>query len=204
VFVTVWLVLAAVATIAAQLANGAYPLWFTCGIASIGLYRAIDLLISFFRAGVFLSFRGDIDLAHEPRWRIQRLLLATFINFFELILWYGTIYHYASLALVTKAPQTAISVFTAVNSSFATMSTLGNAIIPTTWLMTTLVIAQWFTSILMLVVVVGLLVSLLSADQDGKTLTSGASPRSGWLSPLAVTGLLLTACYICLWLDFTR
>ena len=187
VFVTTWLGLA---LCGAMLAVRTTPPWLGRAIAAVALYRAVDLLISFGRAGVFLSFRGDIDISREPQWRIQRLLLATFINFFELILWYSTIYQHA-----VRAAGLPIDTFTALNASFATMTTLGTGIAPTSWPLAALVVAQWFTSILMLVVVVGLLVSLLSADQTGKVETPGASAATGWMTPLLVTGGLLAAFY---------
>ena len=199
-FVVVWLALAMLGVV---ISSRSAPVWFNRGIATVGVYRAVDLLISFFRAGVFLSFRGDIEIAHEPQWRIQRLLLATFINFFEVILWYATVYRYASLSALSDT-SSALSTFASVNGSFATMTTLGTGITPTSWPLAALIAAQWFTSILMLVVVVGLLVSLLTAEQDAKVETVGESPRSGWLKPLAVTAVLLTTFYGLLWRGFSR
>src|SRR4051794_15272878 len=53
-------------------------------IAAVGMYRGFDLFITLFRAGVFLSFRGDIELKSEPMWRIRRILLGIFVNYVEL------------------------------------------------------------------------------------------------------------------------
>lgn len=198
VFVTTWWCLAVVGAV---LAGGVFPLWVSRAIGAVALYRATDLLISVFRAGVFLSFRGDIEIGREPRWRIQRLLLAIFINYFELILWYATLYRYASRA-ADASGDGALGMFAAVNASFSTMTTLGNGVSPTSWPLTALVVAQWFTSVLLLVVVVGLLVSLLTADQHGKLETGGASSPSGWTTPIAITIVLLLACYAYLWLVF--
>ncbi len=168
------------------------PPWFARVVATLGLYRALDLLVTFFRVGVFLSFRGDIDLRSEPQWRIQRILLATFMNFFELVLWYAAIYGYASSVAHATAAE---AMFAAINASFSTMTTLGNAIAPETWTMTALVAAQWFTSILMFVVVLSSLLTFLTAEQDKKVTANAASPATGWLKPLLTTATLLGVFY---------
>ncbi len=42
-------------------------------IAAIALYRCVDIFITLIRTGIFLNFRGDIQLREEPTWRIQRI-----------------------------------------------------------------------------------------------------------------------------------
>jgi hypothetical protein len=175
---------------------GPTMLWLLRGAAAVGTYRALDLFITLLRTGVFLSFRGDVELHKEPSWRIRRILLAIFINYVELILWYAVVY-YCIAATDTRqfAGEHVTRFHHALSLSFSTMTTVGYGVsAPDSGWTTLIALMQAFTATILVVVVVAVLVSLLIAG--GSSSTPASSPETTWWKPVLATVVVLATAYL--------
>jgi hypothetical protein len=195
IFVCTWLALSIVASVAVS-RSWPGPPWLLRGAAAVGSYRALDLFITLLRTGVFLSFRGDIELKNELPWRIRRILLAIFINYVELVLWYAVIYFCIAKADPAQFAGSHVTHFHhALSLSFSTMTTVGYGVsAPDSGWTTLIAFAQALTATILIVVVVAVLVSLLIIG--GSSPTPASSPKSTWWKPLVGVVTLLTLTYL--------
>lgn len=171
-------------------------------ITAIGLYRAIDVYLTFSRVGVFLCFRGDVSLSKEPIWRVRRLLLGVFINYIELILWFSIFYYFSSFhSPIQFGKDSGFAMYQALNLSFSTMTTVGyGGYAPESAWTTMIAMFQTLIGILIAVIVTGSLISLLNNDARTPVVSISASPKTGWLKPLVGTTTLIGM--FCCWLYF--
>lgn len=134
-------------------------------LGGLAIFRIIDLSFAHLRLGIFGSIRDDVPLRELPLARIQRALLATFLNYVELLMWFALL----DLWLGELSPnQFTNAVHCRTQAFFVSMSSMTTvgygeyapvqplALFVATW--------QALLGLFMLVAVVGLLVSLAGYD----------------------------------------
>ncbi len=139
--------------------------WLRALLGGLAIFRIIDLSLTLFRLGIFGSIRADVPLQKLPLSRVQRALLATLLNYVELLIWFALL----GLWLGELSPnQFTNAVHCRTQAFFVSMSSMTTvgygeyapirplALFVATW--------QALLGLFMLVVIVGLLVGLAGND----------------------------------------
>jgi hypothetical protein len=141
-------------------------------LPAFALYRCIDLLITLTRTGVFLSFRGDVQLRDASRWLVQRILLGVLLNYIEIILWFTVIYRQVSLTSPCQFAERITRVSQAFNLSFSTMTTIGYGKYgPDGIVSNFLPFTQVSASLILLALVVSSVLALLTSSSEARPTT---------------------------------
>jgi hypothetical protein len=155
--------------------------------AAFAFYRWLDLFITISRTGVFLSFRGDIQINKEPSWRVRRVILGVIFNYIELIMWFTIIYFQIALTSKCQFYEEITQIHQALNLSFSTMTTVGYGKYgPNQMLSTILTFLQALTGIILLTLVIGALLALLTRDNKKLSAAQNTNPKEHptWIKPI--------------------
>ena len=197
IFVCTMLLLAALAILISARPLGAHSIWLVQSMAAFGLYRGVDVLINLARTGVFFSFRGDVLISDEPVWRLRRILIGIFMNYTELMLWYAIVYYYLSIVNEKSFSNSIVTIWAALNVSISTMTGGFGYVAPTTFPASATMLLQAVTTLTLIVLVAGVLISLLSqVEKKEHGSVVGTKEDASWIRPIVSFGWL----YLLIWI----
>lgn len=190
IFVMAMLGASVSAVVAFQFAQPSGEAFWQRAIAAVALYRCIDLFITLVRTGIFLNFRGDIDLKSQPNWRVQRILLGVLFNYVEVIMWFTVVYRQLSITSSCLFAEPIQRLDQAFNLSFSTMATIGYGKYgPNAMVSSVLAFVQVSIGIILLVLVVGSVLALLTTNSQ-TTAEKPAMQQAYLLSPIIAFAII--------------
>ena len=113
------------------------------------------------------------------------------MNYTELMLWYAIVYYYLSIVNEKSFSNPIVTIWSALNVSISTMTGGFGYVAPTTFPASAAMLLQTVTTLTLIVLVAGVLISLLSqVEKKEHGSVVGTKEDASWIRPIVSFGWL--------------